>query len=145
MGEGWSHVTPKDKGPDVSQCYELTQCQDNTGASQAGCSPLTDELLTPGEDVTTILNYQDDTQEDPEIVQAIVNIPPPLGFQPEFGHTGYDVNLVRPSDDTAPGSTSLVMAQENQMLDEDPAQMKAPGMGRPGSDENPGHPIAKKK
>ena len=37
------------------------------------------------------------------------------------------------------------MAQENQMLDEDPAHTKAPGAGRPGSDENPGHPITKKK
>ena len=159
MGEGWSHVTPKDKGLDISQCYEPPKCQDNTGASQAGRSPLTDELLAPGEDVSTVLDYQDDTQEDPEIVQAIANIPPceddadvemqdvnaPSGFKPEFGHTGYDVNLVRPSDDTAPGSTSLVMAQENQMLDKDPAQTKAPGVGRLGSDENPGRPITKKK
>ena len=76
--------------------------------SQAGHSPLTEELLAPGEDVTTILDYQYDTQEDPEIVQAVLNIPPctdmvdvemedvnaPLGFKPKVGHSGYDVNLI---------------------------------------------------
>ena len=157
MGEGWSHIPPKDKGPDISQRYELPRYQDNTGVSQAGRLPLKDELLAPGEDVTTVLNYQDDTQEDPE--KAVMNIPPcsdkadvemqdvstPLGFEPKFSCTGYDVNLVQLSDDTALGSTSLVMAQENEMLDEDPAQTKAPGVGRLGSDRNPGHPITKKK
>ena len=108
MGEGWSHITPKDKGLDVGQRYEPPQCQDDTGASQASHSPLTDELLTLGEDVMTVLDYQDDTQEDPEITPAITNIPPhsdeadvemqdvnaPPDFEPEFSHTGYDVNLV---------------------------------------------------
>ena len=77
-------------------------------ASQPGHSPLTEELLTPGEDVTTVLDYQDDVQEDPEIAQAVANIPPhseatdmemqdvnaPQGFEPKFGHSGYNVNLV---------------------------------------------------
>ena len=45
-------------------------------ASQASRSPLTDELLAPGEDVTTVLDYQDDVQEDLEIAQAVVHIPP---------------------------------------------------------------------
>ena len=40
-------------------------------ASQAGRSPLTDELLALGEDVTTVLDYQDNVQEDPEITQAM--------------------------------------------------------------------------
>ena len=80
-GQDWTHVPPKDKGPDVGKRYDPPQCQDDMGAgqaggsqmeaSQAGCSPLTDELLAPGEDVTTVLNYQDDVQEDPEIEQAI--------------------------------------------------------------------------
>ena len=69
----------------------------------------------------------------------------PLGFEPKVGHLGYDVNLVRHSDNTTPGSISLVTAQESQMLDEDSTQMKAPGTGRPGTEENPGCPITNKK
>ena len=69
---------------------------------------------------------------------------PPLGFEPEFGHTGYDHNLVRASEDTGPGSTSLVTAREDKLLDKEP-QMRTPGTGRPGLDENPGRPITKKK
>ena len=158
-GQDWTHIPPKDKGPDVRKCYERPRCQDGTGASQAGHSPLTDELLTPGEDVTTVLDYQYEVQEDPEIAQVVAHIPPhtdnadvemedvnaPLDFEPEFGHSGYDVNLVQPSGDTAPGSISPVTAQENQMLDEGSTQTKAPGMGRPGSEENPGRPITNKK
>ena len=69
-----------------------------------GCwpgSPLTAELLPPGENVTNVLDYDD----DPEVLAAIANIPwmddvemqdmnPPLGFDPEVGHTGYVHNLV---------------------------------------------------
>ena len=109
--------------------------------------------------MTTVLDYQDDVQEDPEITWAVANIPPcseatdvemqdinaPPGFEPEFGHSGYNVNLVRHSDNTAPGSISPVTEQENQMLDEGSTQTKAPGMGRPGTEENPGHPITNKK
>ena len=93
------------------------------GTGQAGQSPLTEELLAPGESVTTILDLQ---YEDPEIVQAVSNIPlcvdpvdvemeeeeEATGFEPEVGRVGYDVNLVWHSDDTAPGSTSPVTAQE---------------------------------
>ena len=98
------------------------------GTGQAGRSPLTEELLAPGENVTTVL---DDQYEDPEIVQAVSNIPPctdsadvemedeSTGFEPKVSHSGYDVNLVRHSDDTAPGSISPVTAQENQLVDED--------------------------
>ena len=120
---------------------------------------LTEELLAPGEDVTMVLDYQDDVQEDPKIARVIANIPPcseatdmemrdinaPPGFEPEFSHLGYDVNLVRHSDNAALGSISPVTAQENQMLDEGSAQTKAPGMGRLGMEENPGHPITNKK
>ena len=87
---------------------------------------MTEELLAPGESVTTVL----DQFEDPEIAQAVSNILPladptdvemeeeAMGFEPEVGRVGYDVNLVQHSDDTALGSTSPVMAQENQLLDE---------------------------
>ena len=73
------------------------------GMGQDSQSPLTEELLAPGESVTTILDLQ---YEDPEVVQAISNIPPcadsvdvemeeeATGFEPEVGHVGYDVNLV---------------------------------------------------
>ena len=67
------------------------------------------------------------------------------GFEPEVSRLGYDVNLVWRSGDTAPGSTSLVTAQENQLLDEDTGLTRAPGTGRPGTEENPVRPITKKK
>ena len=169
LGQDWTHVPPKDKGPDVGKCYELPRCQDGMGASQAGGSqtgvsqasrsPLTDELLALGEYVTTVLDYQYDVQEDLEIAQAVAHIPPcsdaadvemedvnaPPGFEPEFSCSGYDVNLVRHSDNTVLGSISLVTAQENQMLDKESTQMKAPGTGRLGTEENPSHPITNKK
>ena len=127
-GQDWTHVTPKDSGPDVSKHYKTPRHQEGTGTSQAGQSPLTEELLTPGEHITVVL---DDQYEDPEIEQAVAHIPPCmdladvemedviLGFEPEVSCSGYDFNLVRHSGDTAPGLTSPVTAQENQLLDED--------------------------
>ena len=56
----------------IRKCYETPRCQESTGTSQAGRSPLTEELLAPGEHVTTVL---DDQYEDPEIEQAVANIP----------------------------------------------------------------------
>ena len=38
----------------------------------AGQSPLTNELLTPGENVTDVLDYNDNS----EITAAMANIPP---------------------------------------------------------------------
>ena len=153
-GQDWTHVMPKDDGPDIRKCYKTPQRQETTETNQACRSPLTEELLAPGEHVTTVL---DDQYEDPEIEQAIVHIPPhtdpadvemedaTLGFEPKVSHSGYDVNLVQHSGDTVPGSTSLVTAQENQLLDEDAGLTRAPGTGRPGTEENPGRPITKKK
>ena len=124
------------------------------GTSQAGRSPLTEELLALGEHITTILN---DQYEDPEIEQAVANIPPhtdPVdvemedatsGFESKVSHLGYDVNLIQHSGDTAPSSTSPVTAQENQLLDEDTGLTRAPGTGQLGTEENPGRPITKKK
>ena len=74
---------------------------------QAGHSPLTEELLALGEDITTVLDEYN-TQEDLELAQAVSSILPhtdtadvemeevnvTLGFEPEVGHSGYDVNLV---------------------------------------------------
>ena len=126
-------------------------------ACQAGRSPLTEELLTPGEDLTTVLDGYD-IPEEQELAQAISSILAHMdtadvemeevnvttGFEPEVGRTGYDVNLIWHLDDTTPGSISPVTAQESQMLDED-LTSKAPGTGRPGAEENPGRPITKKK
>ena len=56
----------------------------------------------------------------------------PRVFNPSLAAPGYDINLVRPSDDTVPGAISLVTAWEDGMLDKDTPQMKTPRMGRPG-------------
>ena len=158
LGQDWTHVPPTDDGPDIRKHYETPQCQESVGAGQAGHSLLTEELLALGEDITTVLDKYD-TQEDPELIQAISSILPCTDrvdvemedvnvttvFKPEVSRLGYDVYLVRRSDNTAPGSISPVMAQESQMLDEDLTQTKAPGMGRPGTEENPDPPITKKK
>ena len=118
-GQDWTHITPKDDSPDVGKRYETPRRQESMGTNQAGQSPLTEELLAPGEHVTTVLN---DQYEDPEIEQAIAHIPPHTdpadvemenatsGFEPEVSCSGYDVNLVRHSGDTASGSTSPLTA-----------------------------------
>ena len=101
-----------------------------------------------------MLDYEDMEENDPgvpdpEIAQAVAHIPqadafadvqmqesqPPPGFEPEVSRSGYDVNLVR-SDLAEPGSTSPVTAMENQMLDG--ATSRTPGVGQPGSKEDPG-------
>ena len=147
-GEGWSTVQPKDAGPDVGKRYELPQseepepqdeprrrksdedtaflCEEPQQQEGAGRSPLTDELLALGENITELLNYE----EDLEVMAAIANLPrvddvemrdinAPPGFDPEVGHSRYDHNLVRASDEGAPGSNSLVTEREDKMLDED--------------------------
>ena len=132
LGEDWSHVQPKDAGPDVGKRYKLPRneepeqqdeprhrksdedtallCEEPQQQEGAGRSPLTDELLAPGENVTQLLDYE----EDPEVIAAIANLPKvdniemrdinaPLGFDPKVGHSGYDLNLVRPHDEGALG------------------------------------------
>ena len=153
-GQDWTHILPKDDGPNIVKHYITPRHQETAGTSQASRSPMTEELLAPGENVTTIL---DDQYEEPEIVQAVLNIPlhtdlvdvemedAPLGFEPEVSHSGYDINLVRHSSNTAPGSISPVTAQKNQLLDEDAGLTKSPGTGRLGTEENPGRPITNKK
>ena len=109
-------------------------CEGEPQQEAAGRSPLTDELLAPGEDVTSILDYE----ENPEVMSAIANIPhmddvkmqdvnPPLGFDPEVGWTRYNHNLVQASGEGALGSNSLVTEREDRMLDESD-QLKAPEM-----------------
>ena len=153
QGPNWTRVEPKDPGPDVWQWCEPPQWSDGI-KNQASHSPLTDELLPPGENVTQVFDYDDDMQ-DQEIAEAIANIPcpddvemqdvnAPPGFEPEVGCTGYDPNLMQASKDTGLGSVSLVTAREDKTLDKDP-QSRAPRMGRPDLGENPGCPITKKE
>ena len=162
-------MEPKDLGPDIRQRYEPPQkagpvpqaeshhrqtdedtaflSEEPQQQEDAGRSPLTAELFALGENITNVLDYD----EDPEVVAAIANIPrmddvemrdvnPPPGFNPEVGRTGYDHNLVQALDEGAPGSNSPVTEREDRMLDED-TQSKALGTGRPGSNGNAGRPI----
>ena len=157
-GEGWSHVEPKDSGPDVGRLYqtpkEANQPQESEQVTQPGHSPLTSELLAPGKELIEDLEDEDveetdPGQPDPEIIQAVAHIPQadawadvemqeshsPLGFEPEVTRSGYDVNLVR-TNPTELGSASPVTAREDKMLDE--AVSRTPGAGRLCTDENPG-------
>ena len=157
QGEGWS-VEMRDSGPNVGH---LSPANQETGKSQEseqtvrpGRSPLTSELLAPDKELTEVLDY-DDVEEnnasmpDPEIAQAVAHIPQadafadvemqelhlPPGFEPKVSRSGYDVNLVR-SSPTEPGSTSPVMARENEMSDG--VTSGTPGAGWPGTNEDPG-------
>ena len=145
----------KDVGPDVGKRYEPSRkeepapqdepqhrksdedtaflCEKPQQQEDAGWSPLTDELLALGENITDVLDYE----EDLEVMAAIANIPrvddiemkdinAPPGFDPEVGCSGYDLNLVWASDKRVLGSNSPVMEREDKMLDED-TQSRAPG------------------
>ena len=134
---------------------ETSKLQESEQTVQPGHSPLTSELLAPDEELTEVLDYEDVEENnpgvpDPEITQAVAHIPqadafadvemqeshPPPGFEPKVSRSGYDVNLVH-SNPTELGSTSPVMARENEMLDG--ATSRTPGAGRLGINEDPGH------
>ena len=155
-GEGWS-VEMRDSGLSVGHpspiLQETSKPQEST--VQPGRSPLTSELLAPDEELTEVLDYEDVEENnpgvpDPEIAQAVAHIPqadaytdvemqeshPPPGFEPEVSRSGYDVNLVC-SNPTEPGSTSPVMARENEMLDG--ATSRTPGAGQLGTNEDSSH------
>ena len=140
MGDDRSQVPPKDLGPDVGKKYDMPWEEEPTpqGESQpqegAGWSPLTNELLPLGENLTDILNYE----YDQEVMEAAAHIPPaddiemkevnpPLGFDHEVGCSGYNLTLVLAPGKEAPGSNLPVTKQENRMLDDD---TRAPGSGR---------------
>ena len=151
--KGWTQASQSGTGPGVGNpnrypkevCSKLKQGR----SGQPSRSPLTNELLEPGEELLGDLDYEDmeeiNPQPDPEIVQAVANIPlvdahadvemqdirPPPGFEPEVAKAGYDINLVR-SDQPEQGSSSPVMAREDRMLDVEESQPKAPGNSRPG-------------
>ena len=157
--EEWSHVEPKDSGPDVGRPYqtpkEANKPQESEPAAQPGRSPLTSKLLALGEELIGELDYEEVEEADlgladPEIIQAVAHIPQadtwadvemqeshsPPGFEPEVSRSGYDVNLVH-TNPTELGSASLVTVREDKMLDEK-ANSRTPGAGWPGTNENPG-------
>ena len=155
--KGWTQASQSGTGPGVgnpNRYPKEVSSQSKPGKSnQPGRSPLTNELLDPGEELLGELDYEDveeiNPEPDPEIAQAVAHIPkadvcddvemqdvrPPPGFEPEVVKAGYDVNLVR-SDQPEPGSSSPVTAGEDRMLDVEESQPRAPGNGRPG--HNPG-------
>ena len=152
---GWTQASQSSTGPGVgnpSRYPKEVSTQSKSGKSnQPGRSPLTNELLDPGEELLGELDYEDvediDPEPDPKIAQAVAHIPkadvcddvemqdvqPPPGFEPEVVKAGYDVNLVS-SGQLEPGSSSPVTAGEDRMLDE--SQPRAPGNGRPGHNPN---------
>ena len=73
-GQAWTPVLPKDDGPDVRKCYEKPRRQESTGTGQAGQTPLTEELLTPGESVTTILDLQYEDRRLPRSSQTFLRM-----------------------------------------------------------------------
>ena len=151
--KGWTQANQSGTGPGVGNLNqypkEAPSQSKQEKSNQPSCSPLTNELLDPGEELLGELDYEDVEESnpgpDPEIAQAITHIPqvdvcadvemqhvrPPPGFEPEVVKAGYDVNLVR-SDQAEPGSSSPVMAGEDRMLDVEESQPRAPGNGQPG-------------
>ena len=151
--KGWTQASLSGAGPGVGNPNqfpkEISSKSKQEKSNQPSCSPLTNELLDPGEELLGELDYEDveeiNPQPDPKIAEAIANIPqvdvyadvemqdirPPPGFEPEVAKAGYDVNLVR-SDQPELGSSSPVMAGEDRMLDVEESQPKAPGNGRLG-------------
>ena len=151
--KGWTQANQSSTSPGVGNPNrypkEVSSQSRQAKRSQPSRSPLTNELLEPGEELLGELDYEDveeiNPQLDPEIAQAIANIPqadvyadmemqdirPPPGFELEVAKAGYDVNLVC-SDQPELGSSSPVMAGEDRMLDVEESQPKAPGNGQPG-------------
>ena len=145
--KGWTQANQSGTGLGVGHpsryCKEAPSQSKQEESNQPSRSPLTNELLGPGEELLRELHYEDaeetDPGPDPEIAQAVTHIPqadafadvemqdvrPPLGFGPEVIKARYDVNLVR-SDQAELGSSSPVTAGEDRMLDAEESQPRAP-------------------
>ena len=155
--KGWTQASQSGTSPGVGNPNwypkEVSSKSKQGRSSQPSRSPLTNELLDPGEELLGDLDYEDveeiNPQPDPEIAQAVANIPqadiyadvemqdiwPPPGFEPKVAKAGYDINLVC-SDQPEQGSSSPVTAGEDRMLDVEESQPKAPGNGRLGHNPN---------
>ena len=151
--KGWTQASQSGTGPGVGNPNrypkEVSSKSKQGRSSQPSRSPLTNELLDPGEELLGDLDYEDveeiNPQPDPEIAQVVANIPladiyadmemqdirPPPGFEPEVTKARYDINLVC-LDQPEQGSSSPVTAEEDRMLDVEESQPKAPGNGWPG-------------
>ena len=154
---GWTQTSQSGTGPGVGNLNrypkEVSSQSKQGKSNQPSRSPLTNELLDPGEELLGELDYEDveeiNPEPDPEIAQAVAHIPkadvcddvemqdvqPPLGFEPEVVKARYDVNLVC-SDQPEQGSSSPVTAGEDWMLDVEESQPRAPGNGQPGHNPN---------
>ena len=151
--KAWTQASQSSTGPGVGNPNrypkEVSSQSKQGKLNQPSRSPLTNELLDPGEELLGELDYEDveeiNPQPDPEIAQAIAHIPkadvcddvemqdvwPPPGFKPKVVKAGYDINPVC-SDQPEPGSSSPVTAGEDRMLDVEENQPRAPGNSRPG-------------
>ena len=147
--KGWTQASQSSTGPGVGNLKEVSSKSKQRKLSQPSRSPLTNELLDPGEELLGELDYEDVEETNPEpdleIAQAVAHIPkadicgdvemqdvwPPRGFEPEVVKAGYNINLVR-SGQPKPGSSSPVTAGEDRMLDVEESQPRAPGNGRLG-------------
>ena len=151
--KGWTQASQSSTGPGVGNPNrypkEVSSQSKQGKLNQPSRSPLTNKLLDPGEELLGELDYEDveeiNPQPDPEIAQAVAHIPkadvcddvemqdlrPPLGFEPKVIKAGYNINLVH-SDQPEPGSSSPVTVGEDQMLDVEENQPRAPGNSRPG-------------
>ena len=156
--KGWTQASQSGTGPGVGNPNwypkEVSSQSKQGKLNQPSRSPLTNELLDPGEELLGELDYEDveeiNPEPDPEIAQAIAHIPkadicgdvalqdvwPPPGFEPKVVKAGYDVNLVC-SDQPKLGSSSPVTAGEDRILDVEESQPRAPGNSRLGY--NPNH------
>ena len=155
--KGWTQASQSGTGPGVGNLNgypkEVSSQSKQGKLNQPSRSPLTNELLDPGEELLGELDYEDmeeiNPEPDPQIAQAVAHIPkadvcayvemqdvwPPPGFEPEVVKAGYDVNLVR-SDKPEPGSSSSVTAGEDRMLEVEESQPRAPGNGQLGHSPN---------
>ena len=155
--KGWTQASQSGTGPGVGNPNrypkEVSSQSKQGKLNQPSHSPLTNELLDPGEELLGELDYEDmeeiNPELDPEIAQAVAHIPkadvcgdvemqdvrPPPGFEPEVVKAGYNVNLVC-SDQPELGSSSPVTAGEDRMLDVEESQPRAPGNGQPGHNPN---------
>ena len=134
--KGWTQTSQSGTGSGVgnpNRYPKEVSSQSKLGKSnQPSRSPLTNELLDPGEELLGELDYEDveeiNPEPDPEIAQAVAHIPkadvcddvemqdvrPPPGFEPKVVKAGYDTNPVH-SDQPEPGSSSPVTAEEDRM------------------------------
>ena len=108
--KGWTQASQGGASPGVGNPNqypkEVSSKSKQEKSNQPSHSPLTNELLDPGEELLGELDYEDveeiNPQPDPEIAEAIANIPqadiyadvemqdirPPPGFEPEVTKAG---------------------------------------------------------